>query len=243
MVTYITDREGGGVLEPEKIDDKSGKTVINALRNNHPPMREPGKAAMHTYDTTPSLIDIDSTEDTVESIASKLSDSAGLRGTDSVQLKNLLLQHGGARRPLRQAVVAKFAHWMADTHAPWAAYRAECILAVACPSAKDNCALDQLCAGLSAGIEGAIHGMSQLWEKSEALDYRDFVLVDAKKAFSELNRINMLWTILHEWPAGARFTFNCYCHHGTLLCRASDGKSCTLHSKEGVTRGDPLSMF
>ena len=62
-VRYITDRE------PDEIDDKSGKSVIDALRDKHPPMREPGEAAiMHTYDTTPSLIDFDITKDTVESV-------------------------------------------------------------------------------------------------------------------------------------------------------------------------------
>ena len=60
---------------------------------------------------------------------------------------------------------------------------------------------------------------------------------------NELNRTNILWTIRHEWPEGARFTFNCYCHHGMLLCCAPDGNSCTLHSKEGGTQGDPLSIF
>ena len=72
------------------------------------------------------------------------------------------------------------------------------------------------CTGLSAVIEGAIHFMSQLWEESEALYHWSFLLVDASNAFNELNRINILWTVRHEWPAGARFTFNCYCHHGTL---------------------------
>jgi len=33
VVRYITDREGDGVLEPEEIDDKSGKYyVVDALR-------------------------------------------------------------------------------------------------------------------------------------------------------------------------------------------------------------------
>jgi len=74
--------------------------------------------------------------------------------------------------------------------------RVKCILAIAGPSAKDACGSDQLYAGLSAFIEGAIHGMSQLWDESEALDYWSF-LVDARKAFNELNHINMLLTIRH----------------------------------------------
>ena len=214
------------MLAPDEIDDKSGKTVIDALRDKHPPMREPAEAAMHTYDITPSLIDLDITEDTVESVASKISGSTGLSGMNAVQLKHLLLQHGGASKTLRQAV-AKFACWMANTHPPWASYRAlilarlvalgknlgirpigigdiwrrflaKCILAVAGSSATDVCGSDQLCAGLSAGIEGAIYGMSQLWEESEALHNCGFLLVDAGNAFNELNRINMLWTVRHE---------------------------------------------
>ena len=85
-----------------KLIDKSGKTVIDALRDKHPPMREPGEAAMHTYNTTPSLMDLDITEDAVESVASKISGSASLSGMDAVQLKHLLLQHGGASKRIRQ---------------------------------------------------------------------------------------------------------------------------------------------
>ena len=53
----------------------------------------------------------------------KISGSAGLSGMDAVQLKHLLLKHGGDSKTLRQ-VVAKFARWMANTHPPWTAYRA-----------------------------------------------------------------------------------------------------------------------
>jgi len=41
--------------------------------------------------------------------------------------------------------------------------------------------------------------MSQLWEESEALDHWGFLLVDAKSAFNELNRNNLLWTIQHKF--------------------------------------------
>jgi hypothetical protein len=30
--------------------------------------------------------------------------------------------------------------------------------------AKEACSIDQLCAGLDAGIEGGIHAMQNLWE-------------------------------------------------------------------------------
>ena len=51
----------------------------------------------------------------------------------------------------------------------------------------------------------------------------------------------MLWTVLHLWPSGARFVFNCYCHHSLLVPRNGYGTSNILHSREGVTQGNPLA--
>ncbi len=71
-----------------------------------------------------------------------------------------------------------------------------------------------------------------------------FLLIDAHNAFNEQNRTVMLWTVRHEWPSGARFAFNCYKHWSILVIRNNDGSGATfLYSKEGVTQGDPLSMF
>ena len=54
----------------------------------------------------------------------------------------------------------------------------------------------------------------------------------------------MLCAVRHEWPGGAQFTFNCYCHWDTLVVRDTANKSGHfLHSKEGVTQGDPLAMI
>ena len=54
----------------------------------------------------------------------------------------------------------------------------------------------------------------------------------------------MLWAVRHEWPSGAQFTFNCYRHWATLVVwDTGDGSGHFLHSKEGVTQGDPLTMF
>ena len=85
--------------------------------------------------------------------------------------------------------------------------------------------------------------MSQTWTESDAIDRWFFSLVDAPNTFNEINRISMIWTIRNEWPTGARFAFNCYPHYSPLLCRDPDGYSFTLFSREGVTQGDPLSMF
>ena len=54
----------------------------------------------------------------------------------------------------------------------------------------------------------------------------------------------MLWSVRHKWPGGAQFTFNCYHHWATLVVRnTADGSGHFLHSKEGVTQGDPLAMI
>ena len=84
--------------------------------------------------------------------------------------------------------------------------------------------------------------MRLLWDTFEAEKEWGFLLVDARNAFNEGNRTAMLWTIRHRWPSGARFTFNCYRHWTNLVVRSDNGTSLFLHSKEGVTQGDPLAM-
>jgi hypothetical protein len=105
--------------------------------------------------------------------------------------------------------------------------------------------VDQLCAGLEAGIEGGIHAVELLWESMKDKDKWGFLLIDAKNAFNKGNQMGMLWTIRHKWPSGARFTFNCYKHWGTLVLRGKHNweNDAFLFSKEGVTQGGPLSMF
>ena len=54
----------------------------------------------------------------------------------------------------------------------------------------------------------------------------------------------MLWSVWHEWPSGAQFTFNFYRHWATLVVRdTGDRSGHVLHNKEGVTQGDPLAMI
>ena len=128
----------------------------------------------------------------------------------------------------------------------WRRAIAKCVLHVTGSAAKEACGIDQLCAGLESGIEAAIHAMNQQWDLHtihKAEEEWGFLLIDAKNAFNEQCRTMMLWIVRHEWPAGARFTFNCYKHWGILMIRNSDGTGTFIFSKEGVTQGDPLSMF
>ena len=67
-------------------------------------------------------------------------------------------------------------------------------------------------------------------------------LIDARNGFNKLSRLAMLWTVRHCWPDGARFAFNCYKHWEQLFLRQLGELPVTILSREGVTKGDPLSM-
>ena len=95
-----------------------------------------------------------------------------------------------------------------------------------------------------AGIEGAIYEMRVLWDEHKAEEDWGFLLIDARNTFNEENQIAMLWAVRNEWPRGAQFTFNCYRQWATLVVRDTGGGSGNfMHSKEGVTQGDPLAMI
>ena len=272
-VRYLTERDKGGVLMPDDIDEKSGDSVADVLASKHPDARTPEALSLHQCKITPDFVDVDVTEDTVETVARRLSGSAGLGGTDSHALQHWLLRFGIASRKLR-SVVAKLAEWLSNGFPPWAACRAlmggrlcgtdegpgggvrpicigkiwrrllaKCLLSVAGAEAKEACGMDQLCAGLEAGTEGGIHAMQNLWDLHQRDEDWGFLLIDAKNAFNELNRTAMLWAVRHEWPSGARFVFNCYRHSSTLVLRGNNGEANFLYSKEGVAQGDPPSMF
>ncbi len=131
----------------------------------------------------------------------------------------LMLSHtkfGEASKNLR-AIVARFAGWLANgfphralmtghllgldknlgVHPigivdTWCRVLAKCILLVAGPVATEACGVDQLCAGLSAGIDDAVHLMQHVWDVSHASEGWGFLLIDAHNAFNELNRTTML---------------------------------------------------
>ena len=100
-----------------------------------------------------------------------------------------------------------------------------------------------MCAGLKAGIDGAIHWVQAIWDKNSTTEDWEFLLVGEKTVFNEINQIMMLWTVRHLWPSVDRLVFNCYCHWKLVVLRNGNGTDSFLLSREGVRQGDPLAMI
>ena len=203
-VRGLTNRDGGGVMNMEDIDQKTKAPVIEVLKGKHPEMKipDPGEGeAFETYDRMECLVQLDCTEEIVQDIVEKLQGGAGPSSVDALALKKWLLNHGAASQILREELAA-WTEWLSNGHPPWAAYRAmmycrlvaldkcpgvrpvgigevwrraiaKCVLAECGDDAKAACGSTQLCAGLEAGIEGAIHAVAARAKEHETLDFGD----------------------------------------------------------------------
>ena len=103
---------------------------------------------------------------------------------------------------------------------------------------KKFCNLDQLSSGIRAGIEGAIHSVSDLFNK-KCNDGYGLLLNDAENAFNTISRGAALWNARVLWSRCSRFLFNSYRGFALLIIV---GTSIVLLSKEGVTQGVPSAM-
>ena len=110
-----------------------------------------------------------------------------------------------------------------------------------CVDIEDLCGVDQLCGGILSGIEGAVHAMNDLFAHHfDSVPGWGVLLVDALNAFNSLNCSALLWNAHVLWPRCSRFLVNTYRGWAVLYVR---GLAEFLYSREGVTQGDPLSMF
>ena len=90
-VRWITEWEMGGVLQPGDRFEKTGDRVLEVLRSKHPEAQTPTEACLESYTgRPPELTPVDIIDDTVTSVAGRLSGSAGPGGTDSVLLQHWL---------------------------------------------------------------------------------------------------------------------------------------------------------
>ena len=195
-VRGLTNRDGGGVLGPDEACTKTGRPVIDVLRDKHPPLRDPdlsgpNPGAFEGYGQlrTPEVVPVTITERDIARVAPKLSGAGGPSGVDAVALSNWLIRFGEESAALRTEL-AHWATWLCNESPPWAAYRAlmacrlvaldkqpgvrpvgigevfrrlfaKCVVSRLGDKATTACGNLNLCAGLPAGIEGAIHAVAE----------------------------------------------------------------------------------
>ncbi len=139
------------------------------------------------YDFVPQPLSLQFTENDVKNMASNLHGSGGPTSLDSSLLSDLLLRYGTSSTLFRDEM-AQWTEWLANDSPPWAAYRAtmatravafnkfpgvrplsigesyrrlwaRLIISQTRDQAKAACNTTELCAGLEAGIDGAIHAV------------------------------------------------------------------------------------
>jgi hypothetical protein len=176
-----------------KSTTNQGLTVKDVLQSKHPAATTPQLSTLHPYDVTLEFSSVDITHDTIEQVARNLSGSSGLGGVDSQAVAHWLLAYGNASATLRHAL-AYFTNWLVNTLPPWAAYRAlwagrllaldkmpgirpieigetwrraiaKAVLLVTAEEVTMSCKTDNLCGGLSGGIDGAIRATQSMWDQ------------------------------------------------------------------------------
>ena len=267
-VRWMTERaSSGGILNPSTSVGTHGKTVLNVLKEKHPEPREATEKAFLLCEDLPPLVDVDVTAAHVEKVARLIQGGAGPGGTMALHWQDFLLRYGAHSERLRDAV-AELARRLANTIVEWDDIRAlmasRLIALDKCPGVRpigvgevlrrilgkvmalatgmdveEECMTDQLCSGLKAGLEGAVHAMRELFEENAGTGW-GLLLVDARNAFNSINRKAALWNVRVQWPRCSRFLFNTYRGYATLVVH---GTPEFVLSKEGVTQGDPLSMM
>ena len=109
--------------------------------------------------------------------------------------------------------------------------------------AKEAYGIEQTCRSLEAVIKCGVNMLWMLWKQNLKEEDQGVILIDASNALNDYNQNTMLWALWNEWPSGAQFTFNCYCHWSTLVIRDWGGGVHLFFSKEGVIQGNPLTMI
>ena len=242
-------------------------SVLEALRLKHPEPQSPSLSTLLKCDTLPPRLDVEATGAQIHYAASRIQGSAGPSGTDAHHWQDVLLRFGAHSDCLRDSVAA-LVRRLSNTITPWDDIRAlvACRLIaldkkpgirpigigetlrrilgkVVCSMTRfdlsDSCNISQLCGGVRCGIEAAVHTVSDLFKEHEE-DGWGVLMIDASNAFNRINRQAALWNSRVLWPSCSLFLFNTYRGWAPLIVK--DSKE-FLYSKEGVTQGDPLSMF
>uniref|UniRef100_A0A1X7UCH9 Reverse transcriptase domain-containing protein n=1 Tax=Amphimedon queenslandica TaxID=400682 RepID=A0A1X7UCH9_AMPQE len=196
-------------------------SVINVLSDKHPDPVIPSQSSLVECDNLPVLENVAITGDVIQKMGSAIQGSAGPGGCDANHWQNALLRYGAHSTSLRESV-ASLARQMCNSLVPWKKIRylmANRLIALdmcpeVCPigigesfrrligkavimvtrfDAEDMCGSAQLCAGMRAGVEGAVHALNGLL--NEHNDGWGVLIVDASNAFNSINRLAILWNV------------------------------------------------
>ena len=125
-VRMVTNRGTGGPYRPNDLDSKSGRPVIDVLREKHPECVVPSERDFDEYPDAADLLDtmpVYCYEECVAKAAARLTGGAGPCGVEAEMLKHWLLRYGAHSELLREAM-AQWVDWLSNGSPPYAAYRA-----------------------------------------------------------------------------------------------------------------------
>ncbi len=125
-VRVATNRGAGRPYRLHDLDSKSGRPVIDVLRDTHPDCRVPLDKDSDAYPDTANQLDtmpVYCYEECVTKAAARLSGSAGPCGVEAEMLKHWLLRHGAHLEHLWEAM-ANWVDWLSNGSPPYAAYQA-----------------------------------------------------------------------------------------------------------------------
>ena len=124
-VRGLTARQCGGVYDPDDLDSKTGRPVINVLQGKHPNLRDPPvgeeNGAFEPYSIVPMPIPLLMSDEVIQQVATDLTGSAGPSGIDSIMLQDWLFRWGVESQALREEM-AEWTHWISNESPPYAAY-------------------------------------------------------------------------------------------------------------------------
>ena len=104
-------------------DGPLGKTVFEVLQDKHPAQRPADSSAFLNCNDLPPFENVDITAVHIESVAKRLSGSAGPSGTDSEQWRSFVLCYSSASVRLRESI-ASSTRRHANEVVPWSDMRA-----------------------------------------------------------------------------------------------------------------------
>ena len=260
----------GEVLDPDAIlpggdnAEASPKTVLDVLREKHPPAHPIHPDALLDFEPEPShpVIFENLCGDSMRHVALHCQGAAGPSGMDAAGWRRMCTMYHGASKRLCNAlaVAAKricTSYTDPEILRPFIACRlillsknpgvrpigicdtlrrimGKAILKVLGPEIQTVAGSAQLCARQPSGCEAAVHAIEDIMSDPSV---EGVLMVDAWNAFNSLNRAVMLRNLQVLCPSLAVPAINFYRSNAELFVGEE-----TILSQEGTTQGDPLSM-